>query len=199
MATATGESSEPFPSADESTPTQSTGDVLADQLSSSSAAQQAGFKDSARETIASLKSAAGSAKEAATAAAQSARSTGDQWRAQCSSAGGQALETARYAATTAKEKAGSALQSLSKLMSDTASTIDERVGPDYGEYARTAAKSMAGAADSLNAKDVDQLVADAREFVRKQPAVAIGAAAVLGFVMIRLLKGSDSKDTDEEA
>lgn len=199
MITAAGESSEPFPSTDESPSTRSTGDVLADQLSSLSTAQQAGFKDSARETISSLKSAAGSAKEAASAAAQSARSTGDQWRAQCSSAGSQALETARYAATTAKEKTGSALQSLSRLITDTAGTIDERVGPDYGDYARTAARSVAGAADSLNAKDVDQLVADAREFVRKQPAVAIGAAAVLGFVMIRLLKGSDSKDADEEA
>lgn len=198
MTTAAGESSEPFPSADDKASTRSTGDVLADELSSSPP-QQGAFKDSARETIASLKAAAGSAKDAASAAAQSARSTGDQWRAQCSSAGEQALETARYAATTAKEKAGSALQSLSKLMSDTAGTIDERVGPDYGQYARTAARSVADVADNLNAKDVDQLVADAREFVRKQPAVAIGAAAVLGFVMMRLLKGSDSKDEEEEA
>lgn len=198
MTIAAGESSDPFPSADETTSSPRTGDVLADQLSSSSS-QQGAFKDNARETIASLKAAAGSAKGAASAAAQSAKSTGDQWRAQCSSAGTQAMETARYAATTAKEKTGSALQSLAKLMSDTASTIDERVGPDYGEYARTAAKSVAGAADSLNAKDVDQLVTDAREFVRKQPAVAIGAAAVLGFVMMRLLKGDKDKDADEEA
>lgn len=198
MTTQPGESSEPFPSADDQPTTHSTGDVLADQLSSSPA-QQAAFKDSARETIASLKAAAGSAKDAASAAAHSAKSTGDQWRAQCSSAGGQAVETARYAATTAKEKAGSALQSLSKLISDTASTIDERVGPDYGGYARTAARSVADVADNLNAKDVDQLVADARDFVRKQPAVAIGAAAVLGFVMMRLLKGSDSKDGQEDA
>lgn len=198
MTTQPGESAEPFPSADDQASTRSTGDVLADQLSSSPA-QQAAFKDSARETIASLKAAAGSAKDAASAAAQSAKSTGDHWRTQASSAGGQAVETARYAATTAKEKAGSALQSLSKLISDTASTIDERVGPDYGGYARTAARSVADVADNLNAKDVDQLVADARDFVRKQPAVAIGAAAVLGFVMMRLLKGSESKDDKEEA
>lgn len=183
---------------DETASSPSTGDVLADQIDTSPE-QQAAFKDSARETIAALKAAAGSAKDAASAAAQSARSTSEEWRAQCSSAGSQALETARFAATTAKDKAGSALQSLSKLMSDTASTIDERVGPDYGQYARTAARSVAEAANSLNAKDVDELVSDARDFVRKQPAVAIGAAAVLGFVMMRLLKGSDSKDDDKEA
>lgn len=191
MTTATGTSSEPFSSGDAST-----GNVATDQTSDT-ASQQAGFKDNARDTIASLKAAAGSAKGAASAAAQSAKTTGEQWREQCSSAGSQALETARYAATTAKDKTGSALHSLSKLMSDTASTIDERVGPDYGNYARTAAKSVADVAESLDAKDVDELVADAREFVRKQPAVAIGAAAVLGFVMMRLLRSDDKKADDE--
>ena len=50
---------------------------------------------------------------------------------------------------------------------------------------------MAGAAKTLDSKDVDQLMTEAPDFVRKSPAVAIGAAAVVGFVLMRLAKGSD--------
>ena len=84
------------------------------------------------------------------------------------------------------------MQSLAKLIADTAGTVDAKLGPQYGDYARQAAESVAGAADSLDSKDVDQLMTEARDFVRKSPAVAIGAAAVVGFVLMRLAKGSDS-------
>jgi ElaB/YqjD/DUF883 family membrane-anchored ribosome-binding protein len=68
------------------------------------------------------------------------------------------------------------------------------MGPQYGDYARKAAESVAGTARSLDDKDVDQLVADARDFVRKSPAVALGAAALVGFVLMRLARGGGSKE-----
>jgi ElaB/YqjD/DUF883 family membrane-anchored ribosome-binding protein len=146
-------------------------------------------KQSAKETVASLKAAAGSAKDAASAAASHAKDTGEQWREQAGAFAGQAADSARAAATTAKDKTGSALYGLSKLISDTAETVDARLGPQYGDYARQAAESVAGAAKSLDDKDIDQLVGDARDFVRKSPAVAIGAAALVGFVLMRLARG----------
>ncbi len=114
------------------------------------------------------------------------------WRTQANDIKVQAGKTARAAADTAKDKTGSALQGLSKLISDTASSVDVKLGPQYGDYARYAAEAVAGAAKSLDAKDVDQLIGEARDFVRKSPAVAIGAAAVVGFVLMRLAKGSSS-------
>ncbi|WP_022682679.1 hypothetical protein [Sphingobium bisphenolivorans] len=105
----------------------------------------------------------------------------------------QASQTARSAAGVAKDKTGSAMQSLAKLITDTAGTVDAKLGPQYGDYARQAAESVAGAAKSLDSKDVDQLMDEARDFVRKSPAVAIGAAAVVGFVLMRLAKGSDEE------
>ena len=105
----------------------------------------------------------------------------------------QATKTAKSAAGTAKDKTGSAMQSLAKLISETAGTVDAKLGPQYGDYARQAAETVASAADTLDSKDVDQLMAEARDFVRKSPAVAIGAAAVVGFVLMRLAKGSDDK------
>ncbi|MDX3910000.1 MAG: hypothetical protein QHC67_09285 [Sphingobium sp.] len=116
------------------------------------------------------------------------------WKTHSDQLKDQATRTARSAADVAKEKTGTAMQSLSKLISDTASTVDAKLGPQYGDYARYAAEAVSGAAKSLDAKDVDQLMGDARDFVRKSPAVAIGAAAVVGYVLMRLAKGSDSSE-----
>ena len=51
-----------------------------------------------------------------------------------------------------------------------------------------------GFAGKMNAKDVDVLAEDARQFVRKSPAVAIVAAAAIGFVLARLVR-SGGKDS----
>ena len=116
---------------------------------------------------------------------------GRDWRAQADQIKTTAAKTARTAAETGKAKAGVALHSLSRLITDTAGTVDEKMGPQYGDYARYAAEAVAGTATALDDRDLDQLMNEARDFVRKSPAVAIGAAAVLGFVLMRLAKGSD--------
>lgn len=117
------------------------------------------------------------------------------WKAHIDPIKEQAGKTAMSAAIVAKDKTGSAMQSLAKLITDTAGTVDAKLGPQYGDYARQAAEQVAGAAHSLDEKDIDQLLDEAKDFVRKSPAVAIGAAAVVGFVLMRLAKGSG----DDEA
>ncbi len=137
--------------------------------------------------------AASTAKPRARRTAAPKKAANGDWRAQADQIKAQAGKTAMAAAGTAKDRTGSALQGLSKLISDTAGTVDAKLGPQYGDYARYAAEAVAGAAKSLDAKDVDQLIGEARDFVRKSPAVAIGAAALVGFVLMRLAKGSDSE------
>jgi len=131
-------------------------------------------------------------------AEKAARSAKDKlnavdWKSHIDPLKEQAGKTARSAATAAKGQTGSAMQSLAKLISETAGTVDAKLGPQYGDYARQAAESVAGAADALDSKDVDQLMGEARDFVRKSPAVAIGAAAVVGFVLMRLARGSSDE------
>ena len=100
----------------------------------------------------------------------------------------------RDAATQGKERATGALDELSSMVEDVATTLDKKVGAQYGDYARKAASAVSDVADSLKSKDVDDLVADARTFVREKPAVAIGAAAAFGFFLTRLFKaGSNDK------
>lgn len=119
--------------------------------------------------------------------------TGRDWRAQAEDFAGQAKDAALNGATSAKNATGEALHGLSKLIADTAETVDSKLGPQYGDYARKAAQAVSGAAKSLDDKDIDQLAEDARNFVRKSPAVAIGAAAIVGFVLMRMMRGSSDE------
>ncbi len=99
-----------------------------------------------------------------------------------------AADTARNAAERGKEKASEAMSGIGKMIRDSAESIDSNVGKNYGDYARSAADAVDGFAEKINANDVDAIVDNARDFVRKSPAVAIGAAAAIGFVLVRLLR-----------
>ena len=91
------------------------------------------------------------------------------------------------------ERSSEALASVSKLVGDTAAGLDERLGTEYGDYARKAAGAIEGAANSLASKTPDELIGDTRDFVKKSPGIALAGAAVVGFVLARLVKtGLDS-------
>lgn len=101
---------------------------------------------------------------------------------------GQATDKARAYAEQGKAKAGDALGQLSKMLDDAAGQVDEKLGEQYGQYARQAAGQVSGFADAIAAKDVDQIADDVREFVRKSPAAALGIAAALGFAVARIVQ-----------
>lgn len=102
---------------------------------------------------------------------------------------GQAKEKGAALAVEGKARASDALGTLGKTISDTAATIDEKLGVQYGDYARTAARSLQETAAKLEAKDLAELGEDVKEFVRKSPGVAIGVAAIAGFAIARMLSG----------
>lgn len=111
--------------------------------------------------------------------------------------GQQASEKARFFAEEGKARAGGALDQLSRMLTDAAAQVDERLGAQYGDYARQAAGSVQGFSDQVRAKELDDLLEDARTFVRKSPGVAIGVAAALGFAIARLVQaGIDDNATD---
>lgn len=101
---------------------------------------------------------------------------------------GQAGDKARSFADTGKDRATGALDEFSTLMRDAATSVDDKLGEQYGRYARSAADQISGFAESLRGKQVDDLLDDARGFVKNSPAVAVGIAAGVGFVLARLLK-----------
>jgi ElaB/YqjD/DUF883 family membrane-anchored ribosome-binding protein len=104
-------------------------------------------------------------------------------------------DRARSYADQGKAKATGALDQLVTMLNDAASQVDDKLGQQYGQYARSAAEQVQGFSSSLNDRSVDDLLDDARTLVRKSPAAAIGVAAAVGFVAARLLSaGLDSRD-----
>src|SRR5947209_13568418 len=111
----------------------------------------------------------------------------------------QAGEKARGLVTQGMERTAEALANVSKMVGDTALGIEERLGPEYGDYARRAAGAIENVANNIAEKDPDELIEDTRNFVRNSPGIALAGAAVVGFVVARLLKsGIASNDDDDE-
>ncbi len=105
-----------------------------------------------------------------------------------------AKDRAAALAVDGKTRASGALSGLGKAVADNAPAIDDKLGPQYGDYARTAARSIQDVAARIDAKDINELSDDVATFVRKSPGLAVGIAAVAGFVLARLFSGSGSED-----
>jgi ElaB/YqjD/DUF883 family membrane-anchored ribosome-binding protein len=101
---------------------------------------------------------------------------------------GQAADKTRGLVGQGLERGSEALANVSKLVGDTAAGLDERLGEEYGDYARRAAGAIEDVANNLASKDADELIDDTRNFVRKSPGVALAGAAIVGFALARLVK-----------
>lgn len=111
----------------------------------------------------------------------------------------QAADKARGLVDQGLERSSEALANVSKMVGDTASGIDDRLGTEYGDYARKAATAIDDVANKLASKDADELIDDTRAFVRKSPGIALAGAAVVGFALARLVKaGLDQGKDDKE-
>jgi ElaB/YqjD/DUF883 family membrane-anchored ribosome-binding protein len=110
----------------------------------------------------------------------------------------QAGDKARGFVTQGLERTSEALANVAKMVGDTAPGIDERLGEEYGGYARRAAGAIENVANAIAEKDPDELIDDTRTFVRNSPGIALAGAAVVGFVLARLLKTGLARDEDED-
>lgn len=122
-----------------------------------------------------------------------AKTKASQFKDEAGKYADQAGVRAKDLANEGKTKTAGAMGSLAKMIEDAAPQVDERLGAQYGDFARSAAKTVSGMASSLESQDVDQLVNNTRDFVKKSPAVAIGAAAVVGFVLARMFKSGNDE------
>jgi ElaB/YqjD/DUF883 family membrane-anchored ribosome-binding protein len=100
----------------------------------------------------------------------------------------QATEKARTYAEGGKDRTTQLLDDIAEIIHDAARSIDDRLGDQYGEYAHKAGDAVQGIAGNLRDKSLEDLVEGTRSIVRKSPAVTVGTAALLGFVLVRLVK-----------
>ncbi len=110
----------------------------------------------------------------------------------------QAGDKARGLVTQGLERSAEALGGVSRMIGDTAAGIDERLGAEYGDYARRAASAIENTANSLASKDPDELIEDTRDLVRRSPGVALAGAAIVGFAVARLIKSGLAKGDDDD-
>lgn len=126
---------------------------------------------------------------------QKIRSSGDKLS-------GEAADKARDFVGQGLERSSDALANVSKMVGDTAEGLEEKLGPEYADYARRAADALDRTATSLRNKSPDELIDDTRNFVRKSPGVALAGAAIVGFALARIVKSGlsgtneDGGDTD---
>lgn len=111
----------------------------------------------------------------------------------------QAADKARGLVGQGLEKGSEALANVSKMIGDTASGIDERLGAEYGNYARKAATTLDDVANKLATKDADELISDTRNFVARSPGIALAGAAVVGFAIARLFKVGLDRDPKRDS
>jgi len=115
--------------------------------------------------------------------------------AEAKAIGEQAKERALALAADGKVKTSDALSSFGKVVAENASLVDDKLGAKYGDYARTAARSIQETAAKLESKDLEALGKEASDYVKKNPIVAAGVLLAVGFGLAKLFGGG----SDEEA
>lgn len=166
----------------------------ADPLQNSGAVGASGEQSGRRDD-------AGNAPTSGDTGAESGGGLIDRVRSGGEKLSGQAADKARGLVGQGLERSAEALANVGKLVGETAEGLDERLGEEYGNYARRAAEAIDSAANSIASKDADELIEDTRQFIRKSPGVALAGAAIAGFAVARLLKsglGSDDSDDRDE-
>lgn len=109
-------------------------------------------------------------------------------KGEASALASQASDKARNAANIGKGKVVEAAGSVTSVIGEAANSIDEQFGKEYGDYARAAQTKVDDVVGKINSMDIDEIIENTRQFVRKQPAIALGVAAAAGFAFIRVLK-----------
>lgn len=132
------------------------------------------------------------AEETGEAAANRAENLKATAKAEASRLAGEARATADARVEGLKDEA-------THRIGDTAGNIRD-AGRAFGtdsyqaQAADYLADSLLEAADRIRAQDLDSVAREARDFARRNPAVVLGGAALLGFAAARLLKATEGRD-----
>ncbi len=116
---------------------------------------------------------------------------------------GKAEDTARTAAGEARNQAEGAKDRVASEVSSVASAFrkaaDEmRDGSPQERTMGQIASGLADASEALQAKDLGDLTRDLGDFARRNPAVFLGGAALVGFAATRFMKASQAPSGRDE-
>jgi hypothetical protein len=130
------------------------------------------------------------------AVTEQVKDTARQTLEQGQQAAGQALDkakdTVKSQLSSQKEKAVSTLGNFTDALHQTGDQLRQSGQGVFGGYADSLAGQIDRAVDYLRENDIDDLAAQVEDFARKQPALFIGGAFVVGVALARFLKSSQS-------
>lgn len=101
----------------------------------------------------------------------------------------QAKQTTTSRANEQKEKAVDSLGSVARAVGDVGNQLRDQ-NPALARYADMASEKIDQLAGQLNTRDVTDLMADVEDYARRNPAMFLGGAFVLGMAGARFLKSS---------
>ena len=110
---------------------------------------------------------------------------------------GDATEKAKSMAAEQKDMFAQHISGLAESLTRAAGDLEQTNGSG-AQYARMIADNAGKLSDTIRNNDVDQLLGMAQDFGRRQPAVFMGAAALLGFAASRFVLAS-ARRRDEQA
>ena len=152
------------------------------------------FGKAIEDAKASAANLTGEARERTAAITETVTATASEVTEKAGEYAEQAKVVALDLARQGKGKATAALSTLGETIETNASMIDEKLGVQYGDYARGAAHTLQSTAATLEAKDIPEIGEEIVTFVKKSPVKALGIAAVTGFVLTRLLRRKPAPD-----
>ncbi|MGI9174486.1 MAG: ATP synthase F0 subunit B [Rhodothermales bacterium] len=135
------------------------------------------------------------ANEVKAEAKQQAGEAADQAKQKAGELAEQAKQQATSQIATQKERASSSLSSISKALHDASGTLrDEDQGAVAG-YVDDAAGQLEQFADILQNRSVGELLDEAKRYARREPALFLGGAMVIGLFGARFLKSSSPESS----
>jgi hypothetical protein len=89
-----------------------------------------------------------------------------------------------------KDRATDGLGSLARAIRESTHALRDNQQDTVAQYVEQAADRLDGLSTTLRELDMRQLLTDAEQFARRQPAIFIGASFMMGVLAARFLKSS---------
>jgi hypothetical protein len=129
-------------------------------------------------------------KDHASSAASEAQSTFQQAKQQAMGAAQEATSRAQAAIEGQKSSAADSLGVVANAFRQASHDLDDQNQRMMGQAAAWAAEGLERFSQSLRERELGTLLDQAEDLARRQPAVFVGGAVALGFVVSRFLKSS---------
>lgn len=137
--------------------------------------------------------------DAAHKAKEQARQAGEQGRQQANRMANELKDRGMRMANERKDDAVTRIDGLARALHDAADQCKGREEQrSTGQLLDQAASGLDRLAEMVRSRDVDSMMSQAGELMRRQPAVFIGGTVAAGFLLSRFLKSSASRPYSDE-